>query len=122
MTEVNCPLTLLKSNVGAVDVSGLSAAVNAILQKVVVVAANKARRYHYHRRTTVATTLPCPCHHHHHRSLPRCVACTQVLAKGFPIPTLDGVKFVNTTLSFGDGFVELATDLQFDADALLRRA
>merc|ERR1711934_292822 len=78
LTELQCPLTLVKSDVGTVDVAGLSMLVSSVLNSVALPAANK------------------------------------ILAKGFPIPTLEGVEFVNSQLNFGDGYVELATDLKFD--------
>lgn len=78
LTELQCPLTLVKSDVGTVDVAGLSLLVSSVLNSVALPAANK------------------------------------ILAKGFPIPTLEGVEFVNSQLNFGDGYVELATDLKFD--------
>lgn len=102
LTELQCPLTLVKSDVGTVDVAGLSMLVSSVLNSVALPAANKVRVDGHGLSLVEAVLMQVP-----HRM-------AQILAKGFPIPTLEGVEFVNSQLNFGDGYVELATDLKFD--------
>lgn len=84
------------------DVAGLSMVVSSVLNSVALPAANKVRVDGHGLSLVEAVLMQVP-----HRM-------AQILAKGFPIPTLEGVEFVNSQLNFGDGYVELATDLKFD--------
>jgi len=37
----------------------------------------------------------------------------QVLAPGFPLPSLDGIELINTHLQSGEGYIEVTTDMVY---------
>lgn len=47
-------------------------------------------------------------------------AANKVIGNGFPLPQLSGVSLVNTTLTFGNNYLQVNTDFTYNQESLFQ--